>query len=435
VRGIRKLRPGYLLAVENGCTLIRRYWKLSFAKTSNVSEQAIQEGLLGEIRRAVGIRMPASAGPAVFLSGGMDSSTVLALSREAFSGPIRTYAYRCRSESFDESHYARLMAASVGAEHEEIEYRPDDVPLMAEIVSQMAEPFCDAGINVGTYLLGRAAGGKGSVVFTGDGGDELFGGHPVYEADKVARFVDPIPAALRRRLLSVLSRLPDPDRKKNLVVKLRRFADGLAHPEALLSDRWRVDYSLEELATVLAPGVLEGLDVGTLFDEGVARKQEADGPDLLSRTLYGDYENLVDFYLRRNDLIRHFGIETRYPLLDLRLVEYCAAIPSKLKIKDWFKPKYVLHRAMEGVLPREIVHRKNKLGHSVPLKNWLRDDTRVREFVLDHISEPTILRRGIVRPEFVARQVEEHMSRRRNNSHRLWALAVLEMWMRAHLDP
>jgi asparagine synthase (glutamine-hydrolysing) len=411
------------------------YWRLSYREPLRAGESEIADELLERVRAAVRRRMPAAgAAPAVFVSGGLDSSTVLGLVREAHPGQIRTYSYRCKSESFDESHYARLMAGSVGAEHTELEYRAEDALLIAELAAKMSQPFCDVGINIGTYLLGREAAQRGDLVFTGDGGDELFGGHPIYEADKIARFIDPVPLPIRGPMLRVLRALPDSDQKKNLTVKLKRFGESALFPPELLSHRWRLYYHGAELEQVLNPEIARDLDREGLFRDVLAFNREADGPDPLSHSLYSDYQSIVDFYIRRNELFGDFGIETRYPLFDRDLVEFCASIPSKLKVKGWFDTKYIFKRAIEKILPHQIVHREDKLGHSIPLKNWLREDAQVREFVMDHVCAETVRKRGLVRPEFVERLVDEHMSRQRNNSHRLWTLAVLELWCRHHLD-
>jgi asparagine synthase (glutamine-hydrolysing) len=142
----------------------------------------------------------------------------------------------------------------------------------------------------------------------------------------------------------------------------------------------------------------------------------------------------MDFYLRRNDINRVFGLETRYPMLDHELVEFCARIPLKLKIQGWFDTKYIFRKSMEPVLPHKIVHREDKLGHSIPLKNWLREVPQVKDFVLDHLSEETIRKRGYFNVAYINRLISDHMSKKRNNSHRLWTLAVLEMWLREHVD-
>ncbi|MFH0781901.1 MAG: asparagine synthase-related protein [Pseudomonadota bacterium] len=193
-------------------------------------------------------------------------------------------------------------------------------------------------------------------------------------------------------------------------------------------------YDAEELGKLAGPTFADGLKWSNLLADILAINGEMVDGDLLSRSIYSDYQTVVDFYLRRNDLIRRMGITVRYPLLDHELVEFCARMASTLKIKGWFDTKYIFKKTMEGVLPDTIIYRKDKLGHSIPLKNWIRDDRKVREMVLDYVSCDTLRRRGLFRPDYIAALTNDHMAKRRNNSHRLWTLAVLEMWLRHNLD-
>ena len=432
--GITRLRPAHTLTVDGRSSQMRRYWKLSFADTLEASEQDCQEQLLVHLNQAVSDALDDSRNPGVFLSGGLDSSTVLALTSRLTHDKLQTYSYRCRAESFDELHYAQSMARSVGAQHQEVEFTPADVLMMPEIVRSMNEPFCDIGINIASVLLGKAAGGAVSYVFTGDGGDELFAGHPVYEADKIAAFADWLPGTIKRSLSTLGGLLPDSDKKKNLIVMIKRFSESLGYPPELLSHRWRIYYSPQDLEQLYTAQAWAEVQPENLYLDMFGYAREADGREPLSQSLYSDYQTVVDFYLRRNELNRRFGIETRFPLLDRRLVQYCARLPLRLKIKGWFDIKYILKRAMRDLLPNDILYRRDKLGHSIPMKNWLRDDPGVKAFVLDHLADDVIRRRGYFRPEYVRRLVTEHMSYRRNNSHRLWTLATFEMWLREHHD-
>ncbi|RUM38369.1 MAG: asparagine synthase (glutamine-hydrolyzing) [Desulfobulbus sp.] len=427
---ITRLPAAHFLRIKNNEITLKRYWQLSFA-SSETSEKEIQEKLLAHLRKAVSRQLDDSQPPGVFLSGGMDSSTVVALAAELTPQQVNTFSYRCKAISFDESKYARAMAEFTKANHHECEYSSDDILLMPEIVQAMNEPFCDVGINIATYLLGKNASNSGTkYILTGDGGDELFAGHPVYEADKLAQFLNPVPQVLLQPALRLFSALPDSDQKKNLSVKLKRFAESLAYPKELLSHRWRIYYTDKEFAALTREDFFKGQNWPSLLDDILQTNQDGNGKDLLSRCLHSDYQTAVDFYLRRNDLNRRLGIEARFPLLDRELVEFCASIPSKLKIKGWFDTKYIFKKTMEVVLPHSIIYRKDKLGHSIPLKNWIRDDSRVREMILDHVSPSIVARRGFFKEQAISKLIDDHMAKKRNNSHRLWALAVLEMWMR-----
>ena len=429
---IKKLRPAHLMCVGLHTQKTERFWNLSFQVTPHGSEEQVAEELLAQLRSAVASRLDSQAGPGIFVSGGMDSSTILGLTRESITYPLRTYSYRCQSESFDESHYARRMAEFASTTHQELVYGPQDVGLMRDIVRTMNEPFCDVGINIATHLLGRSASLSDSYVLTGDGGDELFGGHPIYEADKIAKYVEIIPLFIRQSLNRILSFIPDSDKKKPLSVKLKRFIESSLLSPALLSHRWRIYYQFSELKQLFVPDLAEKFQEDQVYQEIFDFNAEGDGDDDLSRSLYSDYQTIIDFYLRRNDLNRCFSLETRYPLFDHRLVEFCASLPTDLKIRGWFDTKYIFKKAMENVLPTEIVHRQDKLGHSIPLKNWMRDDTQVQAFVMNYLNDGVIKKRGIFNPLFVQNLVNEHMAKRRNNSHRLWGLAVFEMWMQEH---
>jgi asparagine synthase (glutamine-hydrolysing) len=297
----------------------------------------------------------------------------------------------------------------------------------------MDEPFCNAGINIATFLLGQAAQGKVAHVLSGDGGDELFGGHPVYAADKLAAAFERLPLALRRPLIALSRHLPDSDQKLNLTVKLKRFFEGLSYPQALGTHRWRMYYGNQELAKLLHRDLAaQEDDLKTLCADLYEIGRETDGPDMLSRSLYVDFMTEVGFYLRRMDLLRSFQITPRFPLLDHRLVEYTAGVPSHLKFRGLSNTKYIQHRAMDGILPDAIIRRKDKLGHSVPFKNWLRQDPVVKQFVQETISERRLGERGIINSQYTQMLWEDHQNYRRNNSHTLWTLTVLELWLTAN---
>jgi asparagine synthase (glutamine-hydrolysing) len=431
---VKSVQPAHFLCqVEDQNSSLQRYWNVSFEQSA-MTEQEVRTELLNKLRTAVGRCTAKDEKAGVFLSGGMDSSTVLALSGER-KMELDTFSYRCRAASFDESHYARAMSDFVGTSHHECDYGSSEVMLMPEVVKGMNEPFCDVGINIATFLLGKtAAASNASLIMTGDGGDELFGGHPVYEADKIAAYADAIPGFLLKPILSLCRKLPDSDQKKSLPVKLKRFAESMTYPRELLSHRWRIYYDAAELSALATPSFLGEAQWPGLLDDILTINSEVKQWDMLSKSLYSDYQTVVDFYLRRNDLVRRFGLEIRYPLLDHELVEFCASMPTNMKIKDWFDTKYIFKKTMEGVLPNTIIYRKDKLGHSIPLKNWIRDEKEVREMILDHLSEETVLRRGMFNPGYIATLVNDHLSKKRNNSHRLWTLAVLEMWMREHMN-
>lgn len=438
VQGVKKVPPGHCLVMDADRRVrLIRYWRLSFAEPWGDRSEAVHGAEIRErLARSIRQRLPASGlRVGVFLSGGMDSSSVVSLLGPMLGpGAVHTYSFRCQGKSCDESSYARLMSEALGTEHHQVEFPPEEVTQVAEMAAAMEEPFADVGIEIAWWLLGRAAAGNIDCVFTGDGGDELFGGHPVYLADRVARHFDRLPALLRGPIANVFQLLPDTEEKKSLAVKLKRFAYGSQFPASLYSNRWRMYYGRSELCRLGQPDWLENLNGIDPAEPIAALYAEADGPDQLSRALYGDYFTVVDFYLRRAQMLRHFGLEARLPMLAPRLVEYAARLPSSLKIRNGRQTKYILHRAMQGVVPPAILYRKDKLGHTVPLKNWLRSSDALRDLVAEVLSPQTLRQRGLFEPRVVQQMLAEHRQKRQNHSHRLWALVVLELWMQHHLS-
>jgi asparagine synthase (glutamine-hydrolysing) len=432
---INSLRPGYYIKIEKGKFSIEPYWRLSFAESFEKNEAAYKDELLELIGDAVRLRVANKKfRPGAFLSGGMDSSSVVHFMRKNLQRPFPSYSFRCFGKTYDESQYARIMSERYKTRHIEVPYAAEEVKLITHIAQAAQEPFSDIGIEVASFLLGARAREQADYVLTGDGGDELFGGHPVYLADRAAALYDKIPSFIRRPLAQTLQHLPDTDAKKNLVVKAKRFSYSCTFPAALYSNRWRLYYTSAELQKLCAPDLLHNVNGFDPYQELLEIYQEADGRDHLSVALYGDYYTVVGFYLRRMELIRQFGLEGRMPLLDYRLVEYAARIPSQLKIGKNGETKAILHKVMHGELPDEIVFRKDKLGHSVPMKNWMRQSAAVQALLQEHLSPEAVCHRGFFNPATIARMMDEHQRKAHNHSHRLWALLVLELWCRAHLD-
>ncbi|RMF56362.1 MAG: hypothetical protein D6743_20395 [Calditrichaeota bacterium] len=348
--------------------------------------------------------------------------------------PTHTFSFRCDNKDVDESHFARVMAQHYKTQHNEIEFTAEELTHLAEMTAWMEEPLCDIGVELGSFILGRAAGEQVKYILTGDGGDELYAGHPVYVADKMAALFDRIPAPLRYGITKTAQLLPDSDKKKSVLVKTRRFAYSYGFPRELLSNRWRIYYSAPELIALFDPDLIGELGDLNSYEDITGLYSDADGPDLLSRSLYGDYQTLVHFHVDRLRLTRAFGVEARFPLHDPRLIEFSATIPASLKIKGYSKVKYIQRKAMEGILPDEIVFRKDKMGHNVPMKNWMRESPLFRELIQDVLSESAVKRRGFFQPATLQKMLRLHMQKKKDYSHRLYALLILELWLQNNFD-
>ncbi len=434
ITNIRKIQTGHCLVFENEALQSKRYWQLSYKNQNGRKVDDTVQELLALTRDAIRVRVnEEDSDPGAFLSGGMDSSSVVGLLSGITARPVHTFSFRCDDKYVDESHFARVMARHYQTQHNELEYEAKELDHLAEMTRWMQEPLCDIGIELGSYILGRAAKEKVKYILTGDGGDELYAGHPVYVADQMAARFDKIPGPIRHGITTVAGMLPDSEEKKSLRVKARRFSYSYNFPQSLLSNRWRIYYSDDELAEVCSDDFVEQFGDRNTYGDITGLYEDADGPDLLSRSLYGDYQTLVHFHVDRLRLTRAWGVEARFPLHDYRLIEFSATIPAAMKIRG-SQVKYIQKKALEGVLPDEIVFRKDKMGHNVPMKNWMRSTSKFRDLVHEVLSEEAMKKRSFFRPEAVKQMLDLHLSKKKDYSHRLYAMLVLELWLQNNLD-
>jgi asparagine synthase (glutamine-hydrolysing) len=438
-RDVWRVPAGSAVAFEpaTGKASIEPWYRLSYAQPLERDEGAITARYRELLELAVTRRLSGSPAGA-FLSGGMDSSSVVTFMRRHLPGEIDTFGFRCAGASFDESYYARGLAAELRTTHREVEFGEAQSLDVLQAVHSMEVPFCDIGIEVGTWLLARSASGHVNYLLTGDGGDELWASHPIYAAQKLVNFYDhvPVPKALKRGVERLTHLVRDSDKKRNLAVVMKRLLPRVDLPVPLGPYRWRVYYTQPELAGLLQPTYasrLGGIDPYACVLDAF---QGYDGPeDGLSEHLYNDYRTASSFYFSRLMLARTFGIEVRTPFYDRALVEYGARIPAHLKLEGVERTKRLFRKAMQGVLPDVVNARKDKLGHSVPLKNWLRMDGALGSRVCEALRASDAPIAQILRPERLARLVEEHRARRHNHSHRLWAAFVLDAWLRDRAQP
>lgn len=419
-----------------GSPAVRPWYRLSFATQVPADEGAITRQYRELLEQAV-VRRLGGGRPGVLLSGGMDSSSAATFATRHLDQKMSSFSFRCSGNSFDESSFARALANELGTTHHEVDYGELESLTIVDAVRQMDTPFCDIGIEIGTWLLTRAAGNEVDYLLTGDGGDEIWASHPVYAAQRVMKWYDRlhIPTALQRGLASTLDLARDSDSKRGMAVVLKRILPPPGVPRELGHFRWRMYYTPDNIGRMLMPSAASHVAGTNPFAPVLDSFAGYDGPDDgMSLWLYSDYTTASGFYFSRLMLARAFGLQARMPFYDRDLVEYGAKIPAHLKLEGLEKTKRLFRVAMEGVLPDIINHRKDKLGHSVPLKNWLRGNGNLVSLLRQTLESESFRSRGLFRPEAVEKLLSEHEARRHNHSHRLWALFVLELWMRENID-
>ncbi len=426
LRDVRKLRPGSLQTFEPTGRATHRYWRLpepgALAATSDADAIA---GVGARIEEAVRARLMADVPLGALLSGGIDSSTIV--SRMAALGvrPLSTFSVGFRDPSYDESAHAEAIATHFGATHHAAGLVPRAVELVDRLLPFLDDPIGDFSI-FPTYLVSQLARQRVKVVLSGDGGDEVFGGYDAYLADRVGRRLAWLPAGLRRGAFAMARRMRPRDRKKGMWNATRRFLEGLVHPAELGHMRWMVFLGEADKAEAYGDG-LAGRDPEAW--RGVVREalDDRDVADPVERNLRLD----LALYLPENILLKvdrmsmANSLEARVPLLDHRLVEFVAGLPSRCKLRG-SERKWVLRRAVGDWLPPAVLARR-KTGFSIPMKTWLRDELRdmVEAVVHGRIVEDL----GLIRRDYLRRLVDEHCAGRADHAHRLWAMVVLESWV------
>ncbi|HET8579225.1 MAG TPA: asparagine synthase (glutamine-hydrolyzing) [Methylomirabilota bacterium] len=425
---IRKLPPAstLVLSLDGGTPEISRYWHLSFAPESRVREDEWTERLQAELADAVRSHMVSDVPIGAFLSGGMDSSSVVALMAEASPSPIRTFSIGFDEADFDELSFARQVASRYGTDHYELVVKPSVLDVLPKLAWHLDEPFADSSA-IPTYYVAKITREHVTVSLSGDGGDENFAGYRRYaRARALAARMDRHPARLGRPLLRLAARLLPVGAPGQAYAGL--LGAGALERYARLITYERPETLREVLADDWADAATR-VSAAACFERLAAEAGTADPVSALQHIDIQTY--LPDDILAKVDRTSMaVSLEARVPLLDHRLMEFLATIPSSLKLREG-SGKYLLKRAMASRLPPAILARR-KMGFGVPLAAWFRAE--LREMTHDLLLAPRTRQRGIFRPSWVEWLLRTHEAGRRDCSARLWALLCFELWARQWLD-
>jgi len=430
-RGMQKLPPAHYLTVRDGRLEVRRYWSLRYGPKHTADEGALAEELLHLLEESVRLRMISDVPLGALLSGGIDSSLIVALMRRQTSGPVRTFSIGFDQPDYDELAFARQVAERFETEHHELVVKPDAAAILPSLVWHYNEPYADSSA-LPSFLLCAMARRSVTVALAGDGGDELFAGYDRYLATALAERLDVLPPVLRAALARGVSSLAPQGTPKSPIYRLGRFAEGLALAPVQRYARWvsvfddaskRALYS-DDFAAELA--AVSSLDV---LAEAY-RRSDADG--FLEATLDADLQTYLpdDLLVKMDIASMATSLEVRSPLLDHRVVEFAARLPRRMKLRGLVQ-KHLLKRIMRGALPEPILRRK-KMGFGVPIDQWLRGE--LREMAYDLLLDSRALARGYFREDALRRLLDEHASGKAFHHHRLWSLLMLELWHRTFID-
>ncbi|MDH4100943.1 MAG: asparagine synthase (glutamine-hydrolyzing), partial [Nitrospirota bacterium] len=431
--GINKLPAGHILIWEKSDIRIERYWDLHYQPKLRLdSEREYCDQFLHTFEDAVRARLISDVPLGAFLSGGIDSSAVVAIMSRIMSQPVKTFSIGFEDEDFSELEFARIVAKRYGTDHHEFVVKPDAVSVLPKLVWHYNEPFADSSA-IPTWYVSKITREHVTVALSGDGGDESYAGYQRYKADLFSSWYYRLPKAVREGLLRPLAeKLPYRDSQKSFIRRAKRFITSVESnrqrqyikfigafdnmmKEELYSEAFRTD-----MASVDSIKLLEhwyGITDATNFTE---------------KTLYADTMS----YLPDNILVKvdiagmGNSLETRAPFLDHHLVEFAASLPPNMKMRG-LTQKYILKRAFSDLLPAEILYRK-KMGFGVPIERWIRGE--LKDMVRDALLSDRSIKRGYFNRSYVETLVKDHMSKRKDNCYRIWTLLMLELWHRMFID-
>jgi asparagine synthase (glutamine-hydrolysing) len=414
--GVQKLPPGHRLTWEpEGAIRVERYWSPLRDQRADVADDEAIDTLRGLLRESVALHLEADVPLGAFLSGGIDSSTVVAQMAQLVPGRVKTFSIGFDEASHNEAPHAALVAREIGTEHTELIVRPDADSLVDSVITGFDEPFGDSSA-LPTFLVSQMAREHVTVALSGDGGDELFGGYTRY-AELLSR--RELPAVARAALARVAAHLPHGARGRNRLLDMSRTLQGRYAATVAVPANAREGGMLSDpLAAEIPP--MDAL-LSAAFSPVAGR-------DLLAQMTAVDLATYLpgDILTKVDRMSMSVSLEARVPLLDHHIVEFAMALPSRLKQRDGVG-KWLLRQAITGLVPpRVLAHPKH--GFGVPLARWFREDLRYR---LDALMEPESRIAPYVDREAVTRLVREHRTGRRDHSHILWRLVALEIWIGA----
>jgi len=425
VEGVSKLEPARVAIGRAGRPLeITRYWDVAFEPNGTATEAELVEQLRDLLTEAVTLHQVSDVPVGAFLSGGIDSSAIVAMMAKPAAGRLKTFSIGFEEAGFDELAHARAVAAQFGTDHHDVVLRPDVVRIVEDLTWYLDEPFGDTSA-IPTYMVSKLASEHVKVVLSGDGGDELFAGYDKYVVEGRERAYDRLPGPVKKLAGAVGSIMPHGMRGRRFVCHL-----ALEGPSRYL-DAQKL-FHADEMSSLFQPEALEHVarTTGGVRPHESARLMGSD-PDWLSAIQYRDLNHYLplDILTKVDRMTMAHSIEARPPLLDHRLVEFAATIPARFRLRDG-TTKYLFKQAMRGILPDSIIDRQ-KHGFAVPISRWFRGE--LAGFARDILLSDSSRRRGIFNVGYIERLLQLN-AQGRDLDLQLWTALSFEMWCRRFLD-
>ncbi len=430
-KNVFKLPPAHYLILENGEIEIQRYWNIDFSeKIKVINEKQLTEDVFERLKESVRQRLVSDVPFGAFLSGGIDSSIVVALMSEIMHEPVKTFSIGFEEDAYNELPYARQVAKLFKTDHKEFIVKFDALDILPKLVRHYGEPFADSSA-LPTFYLSKMTSEFVKVALSGDGGDENFAGYDRYYALKLMRWFRYIPKAVRILFLKALNMGGESDIKSKSK-RLKRFIQSSFYPHNLGYFQWIATFSRDNMEAQYGQAMSEILIREDPYDYFIKLFEYGTANNLIEKAMDADMHSYLPFDLLVKVDIASMAnsLEVRCPFLDHKFMEFTASIPSKYKLNGSIK-KYILKKAFNGLIPDKILKRK-KTGFGVPISKWFRYD--LKDYISDILLSRQSLERGYFKPDAVRALLSEHISGKIDHSPKLWTLLMLELWHREFID-
>lgn len=436
IEDVFRLPPGHLLIYDADGLKQEQYWDFDLSPAETPTPQSIeayQAGLLTALESSVRRELVSDVPVGVFLSGGIDSSTIAALMTRLYPDKVRSFSIAFDDPSFDESRYARMVAAHIGTEHHEQVLTARDVTAMIPSIADfLDEPFADSSL-IPTFLVSRFAQEQVKVVLSGDGGDELFAGYPTVLAHRLfERYQRWTPAFARRRVLpAIVNRLPVSFNNLSFDFKLKRFIAGEGLTPEIRHHRWLGSFTEAEKYALLRHDALAP-DARDTFAPVRGHAARCADLTMLNRILYLDMKMYMegDILFKVDRASMATSLEVRVPLLNRDMLDFARRLPFDMKLRG-SDGKHLLKRAMADFLPEEILKRKKK-GFNMPVAHWLTHE--LKDLMNDLLSPSRLRAQGYFEAAAVGQIITEHMTRQRDHRKGLWTLLMFQLWHQRYME-
>ena len=432
-KNIYKLGPGEYLVYRDNKLEIKKYWDIEFnpkPKSQNFS-YCLKE-LERRFEESVKKRLISDVPLGVFLSGGIDSTSIAYYAQKNSFKKIKTFSIGFTDKSFDESVYARQAAEFLKSEHyEQILNSKDCLDLIPQITDFLDEPLADASI-VPTYLLSKFTREKVTVALSGDGGDELLMGYPTFQAHQLAKIYQKFPDFLKKKIINpLINHLPASLDNISFDFKLKKFISGFEYSSEIRNQLWLGSFSLGQLDKLLLPIVYQEIKSNNHFEDIENYLKIVKDESLENRLIYLYLKNYLqdDILVKTDRASMAVGLEARAPFLDYHLVDFINSLPNNFKLRGW-QTKYIFKKLMKDKIPKNIVYRAKK-GFGMPVAKWIREE--LKDFTLELFIEKKIKEQGIFNYSYVKQLLQEHFAGRKDNRKLIWTLIVFQMWARKWL--